>query len=539
MYCKTLSLWAIAASLLSVQALPKVTRSGRYLYTDDGTRFYIKGIAYQEQGAVVPGNGNAFLEPSSFFDPLADQNACNRDVVQLKALGVNTIRVYNVNSTLNHDACMQTLSAANIYTIIDLGLPLNGSIARDAPTWSTNLLNQYTNTIDVFSKYDNVLAYNVGNEVVTSNITDIAPYVKAAARDIRTYLQAKQLTTLIGYAAIDGTSNFRLALAEYLSCDISGQNKDDTSIDIYGLNNYEWCGDASINSYSGVNSDYADYNVAAYFSEFGCITQTRLWTEVQALFGSDMSQIWSGGIAFSYFPDASAAGQFGMVTISSDGSSVSVSDDFTRLQAQYGNVTFINSPSKGSSQESYPSCPANNANFNAVTKLPPTPNAGACNCLEDNLSCRFTPQTSNYSAIVGDLLNQGCSFLGQDGTSCDDIASGTDGTYGRLSGCDPTIKLSWVMSKHYEFSKKDPQACSFGGNGTVNPLATASADAAASSCISNPSATFTPPTTTSGSSKQTGHPGNGAVSLVGSTNASLGLGVMCVLGLFSGIWTLA
>lgn len=41
---------AITACTLTVQALPKVTRTGRYLYSEDGSRFYIKGIAYQEQG---------------------------------------------------------------------------------------------------------------------------------------------------------------------------------------------------------------------------------------------------------------------------------------------------------------------------------------------------------------------------------------------------------------------------------------------------------------------------------------------------------
>lgn len=36
--------------LAQVAAIQKVSRTGRYLYTDDGNRFYIKGIAYQEQG---------------------------------------------------------------------------------------------------------------------------------------------------------------------------------------------------------------------------------------------------------------------------------------------------------------------------------------------------------------------------------------------------------------------------------------------------------------------------------------------------------
>jgi 1,3-beta-glucanosyltransferase GAS1 len=71
---------------------------------------------------------------------------------------------------------------------IDLALPLNGSIDRTSPSWSTNILDQYTNTINTFSKYDNVLAYNVGNEVIIDNGTAVAPYVKAAARDIKAYL---------------------------------------------------------------------------------------------------------------------------------------------------------------------------------------------------------------------------------------------------------------------------------------------------------------------------------------------------------------
>lgn len=45
----------IASTLLaSVNAIGNVTRSGRYLYNSDGSRFYIKGVAYQEQGKFIP-----------------------------------------------------------------------------------------------------------------------------------------------------------------------------------------------------------------------------------------------------------------------------------------------------------------------------------------------------------------------------------------------------------------------------------------------------------------------------------------------------
>lgn len=75
-----------------------------------------------------------------------------------------------------------------IYSL-DLTLPVNGSIDRDDPAWTSNLLDLYIETIQVFSKYNNVLAYNIGNEVVTApNGTNAAPFIKAAARDIKAYL---------------------------------------------------------------------------------------------------------------------------------------------------------------------------------------------------------------------------------------------------------------------------------------------------------------------------------------------------------------
>ncbi|KAJ3551455.1 hypothetical protein NP233_g13079 [Leucocoprinus birnbaumii] len=439
------ALVALALYTCGVQAIGKITRSGRYLYNADGSRFYIKGIAYQEQGAVVSSADNPFGEPSSFIDPLSLPDACKRDIPFLQQLTVNTIRVYSVNSSLNHDDCMSAFSNAGIYTIIDLSLPLNGSIDRNNPTWSTNLLDQYIATIDVFSKYDNVLAYNVGNEVVISNSTQAAPFVKAAARDIKAYLQSKGSNALVGYASIDGGQGFRVPLADYLSCDPSGSNSGATAIDLYGLNNYEWCGASSFQaSYTGVESDFAQYNVVAYFSEFGCITSPpRLWTEVGALLSGNMSDAWSGGVAFSYFPASSVQGQFGMVTISDDQRTVTTSNDFNNLQQQYSSASPPNSPPQSSAgSSSYPSCSAPSTSFVASNTLPPTPNLQACDCLESALSCQFTPATSNYSVIVGELLDVGCSLLGQAGGSCSDIGGdGQAGSYGHVSGCDPSKSL--------------------------------------------------------------------------------------------------
>ncbi|RPD63253.1 hypothetical protein L226DRAFT_451078 [Lentinus tigrinus ALCF2SS1-7] len=544
---------AVLVLAAGASALQKVTRAGRYLYTEDGNRFFIKGIAYQEQGATSTDPNNPFSEPSTFIDPLTDGSACQRDLTYLKQLTVNAVRIYSVDSTLNHDDCMKAFSDAGIYTIIDLALPTNGSIDRLSPSWTTNLLDLYIGTINAFNKYDNVLAYNVGNEVIIDPTgTGAAAFVKAAARDVRSYLNSISSSALVGYAAIDGDDNWVLPLAEYLSCDPTNANSGSSAIDIFGLNNYEWCGDASPSAYSGKNGDFAGYNVPAYFSEFGCVKQPpRLWTEVGTIFSQPMSDIWSGGIAFSYFPAESNDGEFGMVTI--DGNTVTPNDDFGRLRDQYGNVTLPTVPSQsdaGSTQ--FPSCPTQNSTWLASTTLPPTPNDASCKCLDNILSCVFTPKTTNTSAIVGSLLDFGCSSLGSAGGSCDDIsANGTTGTYGRVAFCDPDTKLSFVMSEYYELTNRAATSCDFSGNATVNqnaPSSVSGANAAASSCLSNPSAIFTPsaPATTAGGSSgstgtgSSGGSNNGAIGLLGgSSKALLGLGVAFAFSVLGSVLTVA
>lgn len=109
------------------------------------------------------------------------------------------------------------------------------------------------------------------------------------------------------------------------------------------------------------------------------------------------------------------------------------------------------------------------------------------------------------------------------------------------------------MSQYYELNNRDGQACSFAGNGTVNPLApssVSSANAAASSCISNPDATFVPAApsgggnsgggSTNGGGSPTGTgKNNGAVNLVGDGNALLGMTAMALVSIASAVWTLA
>ncbi|KAJ6475373.1 Glucanosyltransferase-domain-containing protein [Mycena sanguinolenta] len=179
-----------AAASTAYGAVQKVTRVGRYMYTTDGNRLYVKRIAYQTQD-------NPLDQPSTFVDNLTDSAGCARDLPFLQQLGVNASRAHSVDSTLNHDSCMAALSGVGIYVMC--------------------LLDQHIETINVFSKYDNVLVYNVGNEVLTASAMNVAPFIKAAARDVKAYLASISSSALVGYADIDDASGFHNAVAQ---CDL-------------------------------------------------------------------------------------------------------------------------------------------------------------------------------------------------------------------------------------------------------------------------------------------------------------------------------
>jgi len=104
------------------------------------------------------------------------------------------------------------------------------------------------------------------------------------------------------------------------------------------------------------------------------------------------------------------------------------------------------------------------------------------------------------------------------------------------------------MSEYYERNNRNPQACSFAGNGTVNsnPSDTAfTATSAASSCISSSEATFTPTAPTgspnSGSSSggdgnDSGRVNNGAAALINIQPLS-GVVIMAMISILGGIWS--
>ena len=389
-------------------------------------------------------------------------------------LRTNTIRVYAVDPTANHDQCMQMLSDAGIYVIADLGEPKT-SINRDSPQWNQEIYSRYTAVVDTFQKYSNTLGFFAGNEVTNApNNTEASAFVKAAVRDVKAYIVQKKYRPIgVGYATNDDDQ--RTELAEYFDCGDAA-----SAIDFWGYNIYSWCGTSSYSAshYQERTQEFSSYNVPAFFAEYGCNTQQpRLFDEVSTLFGSNMSQVWSGGIVYMYYQEANDYGQLssaierelslpyiGLVSIGSDDTATKL-PDFTALSSKIATVN----PS-GVVMASYSptnraqACPTQGSTWAANQTLPPSPNDAVCSCMVQSLNC--TAKTSISDDAITTNFNYLCDP--SNGDFCSGIlANGSTGVYGAYSMCNAQERISWAFNAFFmDQTRNNPQntdPCDFKG----------------------------------------------------------------------------
>ena len=80
-----------------------------------------------------------------------------------------------------------------------------------------------------------------------------------------------------------------------------------------------------------LNDSVAD--ILSSLSEYGCNTNTRKFEEVGALYNTEMTSVYSGGLVYEYSNEAS---NFGLVQLNGD--SVSTTQDFDALKSAFANT---------------------------------------------------------------------------------------------------------------------------------------------------------------------------------------------------------
>ncbi|CAG8557566.1 17658_t:CDS:2 [Acaulospora morrowiae] len=413
------------------------------------------GVAYQPRGLG-----------KEYVDPLAQVDACRRDVKLMKELGLNVIRVYEVDIDKNHDQCMSLFSDAGIYLILDLAT-VKASINRDNPQWTLLLFDQYKRTIDVFSRYTNTLAFFAGNEVTNNKSNaQASPFVKAALRDIKMYIKDNVMKNGGRYVPVGYSSNddpdIRVSLAEYFNC-----GNDDERADFFGMNLYEWCGESSFeqSGYAERTREFSSYSIPVILSEYGCnLVAPRPFTEVTAIYGPQMTSVWSGGIAYEWSQEINS---YGLVVIDGQDGNVKKLQDFYNLKYQLEQATGnFNRFEKILNMDEYrpiniePSkCPNNSDTWNASIILPQTPRREVCECMVSTLTCVTSSKIPNDRELMNKQFKMVCGLV-----DCANIsADGRNGKYGNYSYCGPEDKLSYIFDAYYKAQNEHKEACEFKG----------------------------------------------------------------------------
>lgn len=103
------------------------------------------------------------------------------------------------------------------------------------------------------------------------------------------------------------------------------------------ITSYQWCGDNTYegSGYDTLVRDYGDYSLPVFFTEFGCNeSPPRMWQEIESLYSSNMTNVFSGGLVYEYTQEEN---KYGLVDVKKNGA-VETRKDFTTLIAAYKKV---------------------------------------------------------------------------------------------------------------------------------------------------------------------------------------------------------
>ncbi|KAI1337671.1 beta-glucanosyltransferase gel2 [Xylariaceae sp. FL0016] len=331
------ALAALGAATTAAAVKTLEVQGNQFVNSDTGDAFQIVGMAYQI-------GGSAGYDPEHGKDPLSDGDVCRRDAALMQVLGVNTIRVYNLDPNLNHDECASIFNSAGMYMIIDVNSPLAGESLNSAKPWESyydTYLNRTFAIVENFKNYPNLLGFFSGNEVIDAVKTGATapPYIRAVTRDLKNYIKNNADRQIpVGYSAAD----VRDVLEDtwnYLTCAIDGNDDDMSRADMFALNSYSWCGESSFteSGYDQLVTMFESSSVPVFYSEFGCNTPSpRVFTEIGTIYGDKMTGTFSGGVVYEY---AQEDNNYGLAECNDDGS-VKLLSDYRTLQTQYSNVNF-------------------------------------------------------------------------------------------------------------------------------------------------------------------------------------------------------
>lgn len=145
----------------------------------------------------------------------------------------------------------------------------------------------------------------------------------------------------------------RLEMAEYMNC-----GPDDERSDFFAFNDYSWCDPSSftISGWDQKVKNFTGYGIPLFLSEYGCNTNVRKFQEVSALYSTEMTSVYSGGLVYEYSEESS---NYGLVKIS--GNTVKELPDYDALKTAFSKTSNPSGDGNYNATGGPNPCPAKNS----------------------------------------------------------------------------------------------------------------------------------------------------------------------------------
>ncbi|KAI2463345.1 glycoside hydrolase family 72 protein [Annulohypoxylon bovei var. microspora] len=279
-----------------------ITVKGRFFWQDD-RRFLINGVVYQPHGLGSP-----------LIDPLADDQLhdLERSIPLLKDLGINTIFVYYIDNTNNHDAAMNMLAEAGIYVLPCIAPTHDQTSNLPYGSYRADVIQWYFKAVDNMTKYSNTLGLVISCEFIKDvSKTAAAPILRAIIRDVKKYIRLitrkkNQRALPVGIVVSDQRALLKLQFDYFAS------EPDKDAIDFFGFNDFFWVGRSSMqeSGYNRLLDIFATTPIPVFFSRYGNnIITPRIFHDTHAIYCDfSMLSVFSGGFVFEFFQGALQSG---------------------------------------------------------------------------------------------------------------------------------------------------------------------------------------------------------------------------------------
>jgi hypothetical protein len=310
-----------------------ISTKGTWFWRGD-ERLLIKGISYIPR---TPGGDPWSTE--SKVDPLDESRLgeLKRDISVFRELGLNTIQVSALRPGKDYSKAMNLLADAGIYVLVTLfeDFPAPDEVGPSldtTPYYTTDLLKPALKVVDEMANYPNLLGFVVGAEAINRpEVSKLAEIYRAAVRDIKTWLRARGGREPPVGVSINDSPMIKRDMLEYFTAGDSLER-----VDFFAMDSWGWVYKSSfqISGWKTIVEAYGKYPVPMYLSAFGGHAgKKRLWEEIGCLFSPDMTGVFSGGCAYTYFEGGNRYG-----IVKATGHEVRNKDEYARLREQFGVV---------------------------------------------------------------------------------------------------------------------------------------------------------------------------------------------------------